>query len=124
MQGNVSNFVETEQLVAFPVVSVSPTGNNDGAAEKQKSPLIYSHVQVRGSIPLFWRQIVNARYKPRLELVDSPQTQEMVKTHIETLKSVYGDLLLFNLVDKKGGELTVASAMTKFIGQLNDSHVK
>jgi hypothetical protein len=107
--------VETEQLVAI-------TADAGGSPDKQ--PLIYSHVQIRGSIPLFWRQVVNARYKPRLELIDSPQTLDALRTHLEALKSIYGDLLIFNLVDKKGGELIVGSAMTNNIGRLNDERLK
>ena len=37
--GNVSNFVETEMVVSF---------NNDSCT--------FSHMQIRGSIPLFWSQ--------------------------------------------------------------------
>ncbi len=36
-EGNVANFVETEMIVEYP-----------------SENLIFSHVQVRGSIPLFW----------------------------------------------------------------------
>ncbi len=35
--GNTANFVETEMIVEYP-------GNS----------LVYSHVQVRGSVPVFW----------------------------------------------------------------------
>lgn len=48
-EGHVSNFVETEQLV----ISDSHIG---------------SFVQIRGSIPIYWRQNVNLLYKPPLEL--------------------------------------------------------
>lgn len=43
--GNVSNFVETEQII-------------------ETGELIYSFVQIRGSIPLFWKQIINLSYNP------------------------------------------------------------
>ena len=49
-EGNVSNFAETEQLLFLP----------DGS--------VRSHVQIRGSIPLFWKQVANVRYKPGLEI--------------------------------------------------------
>lgn len=45
--GNVSNFVETEQIVALD--------NN-----------VTSFVQVRGSVPVFWNQQINIRYQPHL----------------------------------------------------------
>jgi phosphatidylinositol 4-phosphatase len=48
-EGNVSNFVETEQVVIC-------------------NGLTYSYVQLRGSIPLFWQQQVGLGYKPKLVL--------------------------------------------------------
>jgi len=36
-EGNVANFVETEIVVEYP-----------------SDKLVFSHVQVRGSVPLFW----------------------------------------------------------------------
>lgn len=47
--GNVSNFVETEQFVVTP-------------------EYLGALVQVRGSIPIYWRQNVNLYYKPPMEL--------------------------------------------------------
>ena len=51
--GAVSNFVETEQLL-----HVHSTGD------------VTSVVQLRGSMPFFWRQVVNVRYQPE-RLIDS-----------------------------------------------------
>jgi hypothetical protein len=53
--GNVSNFAETEQLLVA----------ND---------MTYSHIQIRGSVPLFWRQVINVRYQPRLVVDTHPVT--------------------------------------------------
>ena len=53
--GQVSNFVETEQIV---IAGASKT----------------SYVQVRGSIPLFWEQVVNIKYVPKLVIHDAPKT--------------------------------------------------
>lgn len=50
MQGHVSNFVETEQIII------------DGTDR------ISSLLQVRGSIPLYWRQNIDMRYKPIIEV--------------------------------------------------------
>lgn len=45
--GHVSNFVETEQFVIY-----------------EDSQL--SYVQTRGSIPVYWAQIINLKYTPKL----------------------------------------------------------
>jgi hypothetical protein len=54
-EGNCSNFVETEQIVEY---------KDD----------ITSFVQTRGSIPLFWKQIVDIAYKPKLVLESRPES--------------------------------------------------
>jgi hypothetical protein len=69
--GHVSNFVETEQLLCYQVPSDMITH-------------VRSYVQVRGSIPLFWRQRVNSKYTPILEIVYKPNsvsgfTQDMCR---------------------------------------------
>lgn len=48
-EGNVANAVETEQIIF-----------HNGSAT--------SLVQVRGSIPLFWKQTPSLKYKPKLNL--------------------------------------------------------
>ncbi len=62
--GYVSNFVETEQLIATPSKSEQQPGVET----------IYSHIQIRGSIPLFWRQVINVKYQPALQLLSHPAT--------------------------------------------------
>ena len=54
-KGHVSNFVETEQLVYF-----------------NETKEMSSYVQVRGSMPFYWSQLINLRYTPQL-LIDSNQ---------------------------------------------------
>ena len=56
-EGNVSNFVETEQLVIVDEVGART-----------------SFVQTRGSIPVYWRQITNVKYTPQLEIEQNPKT--------------------------------------------------
>ncbi len=52
LSGNVSNYVETEQ-----VLTVLSSGD------------VTSFVQIRGSMPFFWRQKINLRYQPE-RLID------------------------------------------------------
>lgn len=49
--GNVSNFNETEQMLLVP-----------GAA----SQTWMSYVQTRGSIPAYWAEVMDLKYKPKL----------------------------------------------------------
>ena len=77
--GNVSNYVETEQLVE---------ANGDRS----------SFVQTRGSIPLFWQQAPNLKYKPRPQLSPHEDHQIACSRHFDAQIFHYGKQILVNLV--------------------------
>lgn len=89
LDGNVSNFVETEQIFIL--------GDE-----------IYSHVQIRGSIPVFWRQIVNGKYTPPVEMMNSNDSKRVFQIHMDEITKEYGESTLVNLVDKKGFEMMLS----------------
>lgn len=74
--GHVSNFVETEQFVLY--------------ADAQ-----LSFVQTRGSIPVYWAQIINLKYTPRLWIGETRKSvsSENVKTYSDAY-TYYSWLLL------------------------------
>ncbi len=47
----------------------------------------------------------------------------MARRHFDQLKKTYGNVIVFNLVNKKGYELVVGDAMTSLMSQLNDSNI-
>lgn len=77
--GNVSNYVETEQLVEV---------NGDRS----------SFIQTRGSIPLFWQQAPNLKYKPKPTINNQEDHQIACARHFETQIFHYGKQILVNLV--------------------------
>ena len=79
--GNVSNYVETEQLVEV---------NGDRC----------SFVQTRGSIPLFWQQAPNLKYKPKPQLIPHEDHQTACTRHFDAQIFHYGKQVLVNLVSK------------------------
>ncbi|XP_027073466.2 phosphoinositide phosphatase SAC7-like [Coffea arabica] len=83
--GFVANFVESEQIVQL----------NGHTA---------SFVQVRGSIPLMWDQIVDLTYKPKFEIVRLEEAPRVAERHILDLRKKYGNVLAVDLVNKHGGE--------------------
>ncbi|CAI9753324.1 unnamed protein product [Fraxinus pennsylvanica] len=83
--GYVANFVETEQIVQL----------NGHTA---------SFVQVRGSIPLLWDQIVDLTYKPKFEIVRPEEAPRVVDRHFLDLRKKYGNVIAVNLVNKHGDE--------------------
>ena len=94
-EGNVSNFVETEQILIH---------NNT----------YQSFTQVRGSIPVFWRQNINIRYKPPLELDTVDRSSQVFRQHFEELKKEFGGIIVaINLVDNYGFEGKLAASFAK-----------
>ncbi|BFG36434.1 hypothetical protein CerSpe_227080 [Prunus speciosa] len=91
LEGDVANFIETEQLVE---------------CEGFRSSLL----QIRGSIPLLWEQIVDLSYKPRLKVIDHEQMSNVVERHFFDLFQRYGEIIAVDLTDKHGdeGQLSMA----------------
>lgn len=89
-EGNVSNFVETEQIV------------------ENNSRFRASYVQIRGSIPLLWGQTVNYRMKPPIEINVDDENCLPLKRHVEDLKKCYGEVSFVSLIDQRGHEGQIA----------------
>lgn len=67
-EGNVSNFNETEQIVLLDPIE---DGNTSTFFEGK---IKLSYVQTRGSIPIYWAQVNNIKYTPKLQIMDLPNT--------------------------------------------------
>ncbi|TIC14703.1 hypothetical protein E3Q01_00972 [Wallemia mellicola] len=102
--GNVSNFNETEQIV----VAQNKT---------------YSHVQCRGSVPIYWSEINTLRYKPDLQIMDIPQSVESLRLHLALLVENYGKATCINLVNQKGYEKPVKDWFENALGKLNHPNI-
>ncbi|KAL7143740.1 hypothetical protein ABFS83_08G212900 [Erythranthe nasuta] len=83
--GFVANFVETEQIV-------------------QMNGHTASFVQVRGSIPVIWDQIVDLTYRPKFEILTLEEVPQVVERHFLDLTKRYGNVHAVDLVNKHGGE--------------------
>nr|XP_043627985.1 phosphoinositide phosphatase SAC7-like [Erigeron canadensis] len=83
--GYVANFVETEQIMHL-------------------NGFTASFVQVRGSMPFLWEQIVDLTYKPKFEIVKPEEAPRVVERHFLDLRKKYGNVLAVDLVNKHGGE--------------------
>ncbi|XP_065852849.1 phosphoinositide phosphatase SAC8 isoform X2 [Euphorbia lathyris] len=91
LDGDAANFIETEQLLEL---------------EGLKSSLL----QVRGSIPLLWEQIVDLSYKPRLRIINHEQTSKVVERHFHDLLQRYGNTVAVDLTDNHGDEGQLSAA--------------
>ncbi|KAI0557312.1 SAC domain containing protein [Gracilaria domingensis] len=107
-QGNVSNFVETEQIVSH------------GDAYS-------SYIQIRGSIPLLWKQEANIKYKPKptLKEVDSGGKgglcQMAFEKHFDSLFEQYGPVTAISLIDGNGGEGVLSDSLKNAVELMQNS---
>ena len=91
----MANFAETEMVLA----------KSDGS--------IASYVQIRGSIPLYWDQLVTLKYMPRTKYAfsgtESVQdwNELAFNRHFTTEIERYGTVTVINLIDKIGTSGTV-----------------
>jgi phosphatidylinositol 4-phosphatase len=104
-QGHVANFVETEQIVEY-------AGDRIG------------FVQTRGSIPLYWRQTPNLKYKPAPQLDTLKDHQTACFKHLETQVLQYGRQVLVNLIDQRGAEDILEKAFSQTVAVLNMPNVR
>ncbi|KAM3502182.1 hypothetical protein MY10362_005028 [Beauveria mimosiformis] len=104
--GFTANMVETEQILS--------------RSSWDSSSPIYSFLQIRGSIPLFWTQTAYA-LKPVPVLQHSPdENYKALRTHFEGLARNYGLIQIVNLVEKQGVEKSIGSAFEKNVERLNE----
>lgn len=105
--GNVANFVETELIVEY---------QGDRA----------SFVQIRGSIPLFWTQLPDLRYKPppRIQDVSLDEQQAACGRHLESISFLYGRQVLLDLVDQHGAEGRLQRAYRDIVHRLANPSVR
>lgn len=103
--GSVANSVETEQILSTPSWS---------AADK-----VFSFVQIRGSIPLFFSQSPYS-FKPVPIMYGSEATNHAAfKKHFDTVAQRYGDIQVASLVDKHGTEQNVGAEYERHAQDMN-----
>lgn len=105
LQGNVANFVETEQILEF---------NGDKC----------SFVQTRGSIPLFWNQLPNLRYKPKPRININENHPEAFSRHFDSQIFNYGKQVLINLIDHRGAEDVLEKAYNDMVNRLGNTNIR
>ncbi|EES06956.1 hypothetical protein BDA96_04G188600 [Sorghum bicolor] len=84
-EGYAANFVESEQIM-------------------QSKGFTASYVQVRGSMPFLWEQIVDLTYKPSFDIVRQEEAPRVLERHFHDLQKKYGAVLAADLVNTGGGE--------------------
>lgn len=101
----MANFVETEQILEF-------NGNK------------VSFVQTRGSMPFYWHQTPNLRYKPAPEIVYGRDHITSCSKHFDEQLVLYGRQVCINLVDQKKAEGELEKTFKTIMGQLNNPSIR
>lgn len=105
--GYVANNVETEQILATPSWD-----------SKDK---IFSFLQIRGSIPLFFSQSPYS-FKPiPIQYGSEATNQDAFKKHFSNMLERYGEVQCASLVDKHGTEAKIGESYEKHANSLNTS---
>ena len=83
-----------------------------------------SFVQTRGSIPLFWRQTPNLKYKPIPDLDPAKDHLIACSKHLDSQLLHYGRQVLVNLIDHRGPEDVLEKAFGNTIATLGNQNVR
>lgn len=109
-EGYAANFVETEQLLSDS--TWDPTSK------------LFSFVQVRGSIPLFFTQSPYS-LKPLPVLQHSPEANfRAFKNHFDHMGKAYGSIQLVNLVERHGVESVIGNEYERNAEKFNEGLAK
>lgn len=113
--GNVSNYNETEQFVLLD----PPSLHQPKDMEDVEGRIRMSFIQTRGSVPVYWAEINNLRYKPDMIIPDNPLLDASFEKHFTNQVAVYGKNYLVNLVNQKGYEKPIKDAFEKAVRHLD-----
>jgi synaptojanin len=103
-EGNVANFVETEQLLVL-------------------DDILFSFVQVRGSVPTFWEQR-GVQLGLTVDLVrDIEASKYAFRRHFEFLVARYGTVRIVNLLSSRNAEASLSDTYEKLWRLTNDPKI-
>ncbi|CCX32512.1 SacI homology domain-containing protein [Pyronema domesticum] len=113
--GNASNFNETEQAVIVGDSTGGVGGYDQNSINGNEKVQVLSYVQTRGSVPVFWAEVNNIHYTPKLQIRGVETAMPAARAHFDHQISLYGDNYLVNLVNQKGREERVKAAYEKVV---------
>lgn len=124
--GHVSNYNETEQVVILNDKG-SGMGGFAGSGDMQSGKLggadaqemqVLSYVQTRGSVPVYWAEVNNLHYTPKVQIRSIESSFSPAAKHFSEQIKLYGDNYLVNLVNQKGREKPVKEAYEQVVKDL------
>lgn len=80
-------------------------------------------MQTRGSIPVFWNQKVNLKYKPRITF-PARDNDSAFKNHFDEMCAKYKRVICIDLIDHKGDEKKLGDLFKSQIKKYNNPNVR
>ena len=121
-EGHVSNYNETEQVVVLNDTAGGLSGFAGGQSMKDEKtgqdPQVLAFVQTRGSVPLYWAEVNDLKYTPKLQVRGVETSVEAAQKHFTEQVKLYGDNYMVNLVNQKGREERVKRAYEQLVRTL------
>lgn len=129
--GNAANFNETEQILILGDSAGGLGGQGydqhsiSGLSSRTKldseGVQVFSYVQTRGSVPLYWAEVNNLKFIPTLQIRGVDVALDAARKHFDEQIRLYGDNYLVNLINQKGREERVKTAYEQTIKSLVSS---
>ncbi|KMP07004.1 synaptojanin-2 [Coccidioides immitis RMSCC 2394] len=124
--GNLSNYNEPEQIIILNDSAGGLPGFAGGSGMQNgqlrsavgKDLHVLSFVQTRGSVPVYWSEINNLFYIPRLLIRSVDTAISAARQHFSEQIRIYGENYLVNLVNHKGREEKVKKAYEQLVRTL------
>ncbi|XP_026228172.1 phosphatidylinositide phosphatase SAC1-B isoform X1 [Anabas testudineus] len=104
-EGHAANYVETEQIVQYSCAKAS-------------------FVQTRGSIPFYWSQRPNLKYKPKPQISKTVNHLDGFQRHFDSQVILYGRQVILNLINQKGSEKPLELTFDKMVTSLGNGLIK
>ncbi|KAH8106812.1 SacI homology domain-containing protein [Cristinia sonorae] len=108
---NVANFVETETIMRV---------------EREAFVNVFSHIQIRGSIPLFWAQTGYGLKPPPVLSTERTHGQNLdaMRRHFAKTLHRYGPHTIVNLAEQQGREGAVTNAYGQYVKELGNPDIQ
>lgn len=121
--GNVANFNETEQIVILGDTTGGLGGdqNSIGGKQNAQNTQVLSYLQTRGSVPVYWSEVNNLKYTPKLQVKNLDLAMGSARKHFDEQIRLYGDNYMVNLVNQKGREERVKAAYENIVKKIVSS---
>ncbi|KAI5839330.1 SacI homology domain-containing protein [Morchella snyderi] len=132
--GNAGNFNETEQIVVlgdtagglgglgFSAQNLSPANTKSSLDSEQAQ--VFSHVQTRGSIPVYWSELNTLKFTPTLQIKGIDHALPAARKHLSEHIRLYGETHLVNLINQNGRESHIKAAYESAVKSLTPAPIE